>query len=56
MTVMMLWKEGWPSEGAYLPSGAKGLNHLMRHVVEKVLGEWHLIVPSEQFQRYQMRR
>jgi hypothetical protein len=45
MITMMLWKEGWLSEEEYLPSGAKELNHPMRHVVKKRLEEWHLIVP-----------
>jgi hypothetical protein len=50
MVMMMLWKEGWLSE-EYLPSGAKELNRLMRHVVKKRPEEWHLIVPpSEHFQ------
>jgi hypothetical protein len=47
MIMMMLWKEGWLSEEVYLLSGAKELDHLMRHVVKKCLEGWHLIVPSE---------
>ena len=52
----MLWKEGWSSEEGYLLSGAKELNHLMRHVVKKRLEEWDLIVPPEEFQCYPMGR
>jgi hypothetical protein len=55
MVMMMLWKEGWLSE-KYLPSGAKELNRLMRHVVKERPEEWHLIVPSERFQCYPMGR
>jgi hypothetical protein len=53
---MMLWKEGWSSEEEYRPSGVEQLSHLMKHVVNKRLGGWHLMIPSEQFQRYPMGR
>ena len=56
MIMMILWKEGWLSENEYLPSRARELNHLMRHVVKKRLEEWHLIVPSELFQCYPLSR
>jgi hypothetical protein len=56
MTMTTPWKVGWSSEEEYRSSGAIQSSHLMRHVVKKRLVWWHLIVLSEQSQRFPMGR
>lgn len=49
-------KVGWSSEEEYRSFGAIQSSHLMRHVVKKRPVWWHLIVLSEQSQRFPMGR